>query len=464
MPQFVLERWPENDEELYWWIQAIWGFRIPRTRVCATHRAPFEAFADAFFARYPVTVWKASRGFGGKTNTLAVLTLTEAVCLAAQVSILGGSGAQSLNVHATSTEAWHAKHAPVQLLDRPPTKFDTNLTNGAYIRSLMASQTSVRGYHPQRLRLDEIDEMEMEILEAAQGQPMRKRGIETQTVMSSTHQHPEGTMTQILRRARANDWPIYEWCWRESSNPKDGWLTHDEVMRKRQEIPQHMWETEYELQEPSFENRAIDTKAVERCFDPELGVFPGDSPVKIAEPKLKTLYVTGADWAKEQDKTIVATFDTGEMPWVCVSWRKISKLPWPVMIRMAMDQWKEFGGQFTHDATGLGSVIEDTIQEEITNRHIMRMVKPVVMGGGRARQDFFSEYISAIENDDIRYPRIEHAFAEHKYVTLDDLFGKGHPPDSVVAGAMAWHSRKRHQRYRGMDIPAGGVRASSPWV
>jgi hypothetical protein len=282
--QVVINRLPQDDDELWWTVQGLWGYKIPRVAVCPTHTSPFQAFADAYFARSPVSIWKASRGFGGKSRTLGVLGLTEMALLGSEVNVLGGSGAQSLNVHQTSQTAWSWHHAPKALLTQPPTKYDTDLKNGGHMRSLMASQTSVRGSHPPRLRLDEIDEMDLDILEAAQGQPMRQRGphgiIETQTVMSSTHQYPDKTMTAMLQRAAEKHWPVYEWCWRETSNPYDGWLEPDEVERKRNEISQHMWDTEYDLQEPSVEGRAIDTDAVERCFDAELGAMSGTKAIE----------------------------------------------------------------------------------------------------------------------------------------------------------------------------------------
>lgn len=455
--RFVINRLPRDDDELWWTVQALWGYKFPRTRVCANHCSPFEAFADAYFARSPVAIWKASRGFGGKSRTLGVLGLTEMALLGAEVSVLGGSGAQSLNVHATSQEAWGWYNAPKALLISAPTKFDTFLRNGGHMRTLMASQTSVRGPHPQRLRLDEIDEMDLAILEGAQGQPMRKMGphgrIETHTVMSSTHQYPDKTMTAMLARAKEKGWPIFEWCWRETANPKDGWLTHDEVDRKRQEIPQHMWETEYDLQEPNVEGRAIDGDAVDRCFDPELGVYSGDRNI-TAIPIIGHQYITGVDWAKERDQTIVTTFDTTTLPWVAVAWRKVNKLPWPMMVTLAIEQWRKFGGKLTHDATGIGNVVDDLIKEQLP-KHMWKDVVPVIMGGGRERQNLFSEYIAAIEHDDLRFPRIEYAYGEHRYVTVDDLYGKGHAPDTVVSAALAWKLR----RNRGaVGVPTGGTK------
>ena len=88
--------------------------------------------------------------------------------------------------------------------------------------------------------------MPLPVLDAAQGQPMDRAGVQAQTVISSTHQHPDGTMTAVLQRAADRGWPVYQWCYRETLEPH-GWLTEDQVTRKRLELPRTMWETEYEL-------------------------------------------------------------------------------------------------------------------------------------------------------------------------------------------------------------------------
>lgn len=459
--QLIIKRLPQTDEELWWTVQALWGKCIPRTQVCANHSTPFQAFADAYFARYPMVIWKASRGFGGKSRTLGLLGLTEITLLGAEANVLGGSAAQSLNVKATAQEAWAHYAAPRALLNNQTT-FDTVLSNGGHMRALTASQTSVRGPHPPRLRMDEIDEMELSILEAALGQPMQQMGphglIPTQTVMSSTHQYPDKTMTEMLKRARENGWPVYEWCWRETSNLVDGWLHPEEIATKRTYIPQHMWETEYDLQEPSVEGRAIDTEAVERYFDPELGHFSGNN--KIISPKAgHDQYVTGVDWAKKVDQTVAVTFDTSQLPWVVVAWQKLSRAPWPYMVREVIKQWDRYGGRLVHDATGVGDVVSDLLKEEVS-RHQFNQVTEVVMSAGRDRQNMFSDYIGAIENDEVRSPRIDYAYDEHRYVTVDDLYGRGHPPDSFVAGSLAWKVRRGRVTISEVQ---GGVRPGSPW-
>lgn len=466
--QFALQRMPQTDEELWWWVLATWGVRIPRQRVCEGHCAPFDAFADAFFARSSVAIWKASRGFGGKTQLLSLLGMSELVALGAFVTILGGSGAQSQRVHETMTEAWHFSGSPSYLLLKDPTKFDTFLTNGGKARTLMASTKSVRGPHPQRMRLDEIDEMELNVLESAQGQPMRKRNkdgvlLDTNTVMSSTHQYPDGTMTTMLARAKEQGWPVYHWCFRESSNPIDGWLRTDEIERKKSEIPSGMWAAEYELQEPSFQGRAIDEDAVNTVFDPRLGEVQGEEGkyIQLGEPRHDRDYITGADWAKSRDHTVIVTFDVTEDPWRLVAYERIARRPWPAMVKRLNRRWYRYGGKVAHDATGLGSVIDDLIEAPPGAR-------PTDLVGitmaGRARSEIINEYVNAIERVKIKAPRIHSMYDEHRFVTPDDLYNgssSAHLPDSIAAAALAYSLRSTWTR------TAANVdsitRDASPW-
>ena len=428
---------PEDDDELWWYVKAVWGVEIPRKRICEGHHSPFEAFANAYFCRAPISLWKASRGFGGKSTMLGVLTIMEATTLGAQVTVLGGSASQSTRVHEVTHEAWYSPRAPKHLLVDDPTRFRTRLTNGAWILALMASQKSVRGPHPQRLRLDEVDEMEIPIFEAAQGQPMDARGVQSQTVISSTHQYPDGTMTELLRRATEKDWPVFEWCWRESLAPH-GWLSAESVERKKHEVSKTMWATEYDLQEPSFEGRAIASEHVERMFDFALGHYTGavDEEIIIEDPVEGAGYVTGVDWAKERDWTIVRTFRIDVEPWVEVAFLRTGRKPWPAMIADVELRMMRYKGMLIHDATGLGDVVDDLISYD------RRMVKDRVLRG-REREAIFTEYIAGIEQDALKSPRIDYAYNEHKYVRQVDLFGAGHPPDTFIAGALAWSARRR---------------------
>lgn len=463
----ILKRGPQDDDELWEYVKTFWGLTIAREPFCSNHRAPFEAFADAFFARHPVTVWKASRGFGGKTTLLGALALTEGAH-GAEVTVLGGSAAQSLRVkEVIQNECFAHPLAPKNLLTKM-TRWDTELATGGYIRALTASQRSVRGPHPQRLRLDEIDEMELEILEAAQGQPMMRWGIPTQTVMSSTHQYPDQTMTIILERAKEKGWPIYEWCYRENLVSNNGWLPDEEIERKKIEIAKRMWEVEYELQEPSIQGRAIDDIAVDVMFDPDLGVFEGninefvsilptnENIARVGWDFSDCKFVHGVDWAKEQDYTVISTFAvpySDKHPWVLIAFERFNRMPWPVMVNKLDRRIADYPGNGFHDGTGIGNVVDDLLANDL--------VKPITMVG-RVRDALFSEYISGIEGGRIKAPRIKWAYDEHRFCTVDDLWGSGHAPDSFVSGSLGWATRRMVQRPALVPI-VSMTREGSPW-
>jgi hypothetical protein len=161
------------------------------------------------------------------------------------------------------------------------------------------------------------DEMKLGILDSALGQPMSKGWILSRVVLSSTHQYANGTMTEILKRAASNGWPLREWCYRENLEPH-GWLSLAEVERKRAILTAAMWETEIELQEPSSEGRAIDTDKVKAAFR---------SDVQLEPPVEGAVYGTGADWAKKVNHTVIVTIRKDVRPMRVVAVKRTQREP-----------------------------------------------------------------------------------------------------------------------------------------
>jgi hypothetical protein len=231
------------------------------------------------------------------------------------------------------------------------------------------------------------------------------------------------------------------WCYKETANPIDGWLSMDEIQRKRTEIPRAMWEAEYDLQEPSFQGRAIDPELLELAFDARHSTNE-DRWVLAPEDRLaeyrhkKATYVTSVDWAKERDRTFVTTFDASSDPWWVVEVQFFNKMPWPATVHRAENQYRKYGGYFIHDATGLGQVISDYIDPQLKRR---AKFIDFVMSSGRGRMDFFNDYIAAIEAGHIMWPRMDLAYREHKYCqaagTLVATSDGDVPIEDMVPGA-----------------------------
>lgn len=447
----VMVRAPLNDEELDLYLQALWGVRLGRKQVCEHHCSPFTAFADSFFARSRMSVWKGSRAFAGKTFSLAHLALTEEVALGAEVAVLGGSGSQSEKCLRYMDSAWARPSAPRGLLVGEPAKRKHTLTNGGSVTALPASPKSARSPHGSRLRIDEADEMDLWVFDSAMGITMSQPGIPTQTTIASTKQYASGTMAVIEERMRDGQLPAaraYSWCWRESAAA--GWLDPAEVEQKRMEMIDSMFAAEVEMVDIDPADLAIHPDALAALFNPTLGredgievVYeggPGDEIV-LEDPVEGAFYATGADWAKNSDWCACATIRWDVRPARVVAFRRDGRRPYPLMVA-AVDRrvstYPPRAGFYPgcHDATGVGTAIEDYLEADLD---------PVTMVG-QVRKQLFADYILAIEAGEIRWPMIRWAYNEHRHCTRDHLWGSKHPPDSVVAGALAWRATMRRRR------------------
>jgi hypothetical protein len=439
MTRIHLTRPPRNDDELYQLVQSLWGFTVPRHKVCAEHQAPFDAFSTAFFGREPQVLVKGSRGLSGKSVMMSLLALTKAVVWGCDVNVLGGSLAQSNNVIESMSRAWRYQDAPSYMI-LSDNKTEIKLTNGAKIRPLTASQKTVRGPHPAFLALDEIDEMDESIYEAALGQPMPQKnwlGVEipANTIAVSTHQYADSTMTKAMAKFREEGLPIYEFCYKDTSNPIDGWLSQEAIENKRRTVSRETWRVEYELGEPSIGNRAIDSEAVEFMFD-----APAPEPLKltrdhqeylILQPEVIRDYVIAADWARDVDWTVITVWDATETPIRLAYYVRMQRRPYPLMVGYFNALQKRYHAEGIHDATGLGGVVADYLEDRVRN----------FLMTGAQRDNMLSEYVSAVERKWVRASRIDSIYTAHKHVSTDDMFSRSkefHLPDEVCSSALAW--------------------------
>lgn len=277
----------QTEEALRDYVECALGLRIPDRAVCASkpngpnHSTPWAAFCDAYFARSGVSLWKASRGLGGKSHLLAALGVVECQTIPrCEVALLGGSGEQAKRVHESMQEFWGVDSAPRQLLLGDPSSERTRLYNGSAVKVQMASSRSVRGPHPQRLRLDEVDEMEAGIFWSAMGQPMTKHGVRANVVGASTHHYDAGLFEELLDVGPLKGWSVHEWCLEETRESNGGWVSEELIREKQTQMSEQDWKTEVLLQRPSkglrvFPNFDLRTHVRPCSLRPDLPVYLG---------------------------------------------------------------------------------------------------------------------------------------------------------------------------------------------
>ena len=477
---------PENDDELWAFVRDVFGVAIPRhvhPECVAHHTAPFEAFADSYFGRVPTALWIGSRGFAGKTLLLALLAATEAVTLGASVSLLAASEEQAQIAYHYLSEWWERPDTARQLPTASRTRRQLRLEGGGDVYVHTASTRSARGQHRPRLRVDEADEFRLareggdriEVLDDALGQPMTAGGVGPQTVIASTRHHADGPVAVLERRIDAGELDArrYEWCYRESlrrevDGAAVGWLDPAEVDATRARMTRLQFRVEVELQQPRVEDRAIDSDAVDRLFDTRwAGAARGDLGQYLEMPCCQEYrpamgpcashrYATGVDWGRKRDLTAIVTYrtDTASGPWWLVAWEVQRDLPWPELAERLNVRLRRFPGPAAHDATGVGDAVAALIEEPAT--------AVTLSGGARGtRAKLFTDYVIAIEQGQLRGPRIDRAWRDHRAVTRRDLYGAGHPPDAFVAGALAWSTRMETS-YLDLDLGFGRLAGPGP--
>lgn len=449
--RLLFGRPPVTKDELWWTVYAMWGVRLPRQQICIDHQAPFDAFADAYFGnKSNWALWYGSRGTG-KSYMLAILALTKAVLLEIEVTILGGSMAQSQNVQEHVANLMLRPNAPTQMV-KTAIQSKLEFVPGNTIEPLPASQKTVRGPHPHMTCLDEIDEMDKKVYDAAMGQPLEKenaRGVvmPEMTVASSTWQNPIGTFQAVIDEAREKGLPVFTWCWREvlrtAENPS-GWMTPEFIQRKKDAVPAEMFRVEYDLGEPAGDARAFDLEKVNEYFveypEPIFERHAGnDDEWRWEEPKPGATYAAGADWAKMRDKTVIGVLRTDVTPRRLVYLRRVNRQDWPAMIGYFNDAVNEYQAASAHDATGLGNVVHDLVDE--------RTLKVEMVAG--KRRTLLTEYIADFEHGAYLLPLGTTLKQSHRATTVDAVWTTGqkvlddHLPDDVAMMAIAHRAAER---------------------
>jgi len=199
---------PETERHLAAWVRQFLGVAIPSAHVCRGHSTPLEMFAEQVLKRPSLSLWHGPRG-AGKSFLSAIDThLTSRWNPRHKTRILGGSRAQSEQIYQAINEVVLNGRGPLggdRDAVRKLLKTEATYRNGSEVSILAASSTSVRGPHVPSLKLDEVDEIDPDLRDAAFGMAMDKPGQRTSILMTSTWHNLDGPMAELRKRAGAGD-------------------------------------------------------------------------------------------------------------------------------------------------------------------------------------------------------------------------------------------------------------------
>jgi hypothetical protein len=172
------------------------------------------------------------------------------------------------------------------------------------------------------------------------------------------------------------------------------------------------------------------------AFDPILGSATGNvnEYTEFEEPEKDGIYSTGIDWGRKAHWTVIATYRADVMPWRLVAFERLGRESWEPILKRANIRIARYPGAAGHDETGIGDPLGQLghINAEAIN-----------FGNSMLRQAVIIQYQVAIQAGEIVHPDIAYMRQEHLYCLRKDLAGGGHPPDTFIAAALAWHMRDR---------------------
>jgi len=263
----------KSPEQLLDFCEHIWGVKIPRQSVCPDHNCLSEYITAAFFEDDLDCVCWANRG-GGKTMGGALVTWLDSVFKeGCETKVLGGSGEQSMKMYGHIKRTF-LNQSFQHLMVGEALKTYSELNTGSTIQILTASSKSVRGPHPQKLKLDEIDEFDDKIYEAALLIPSSAKGISASTHIYSTMHKSYGLMQRVIDEAHERGFRIFKWCvldvlencegrncsecdlWEECqgrATNASGFFRIDDAIKHKRKVSSSTWASEMLCYEPSQE-------------------------------------------------------------------------------------------------------------------------------------------------------------------------------------------------------------------
>lgn len=214
---------PQTDDELHAYLLEHLGIDVPRTAACSDHDAPFGALADFYFERVLASVWLGPRG-GSKTFGAAILHWLNSRFKPA---------CESLSVGATLEQSKRAYGHLMGFIRREDEngvdsrlKSETRWANGSVVEIVSGSENACRGPHPQKVHVDEMEQMDAATWEASRLMSRSKGEIAAQDLVTSTRAYAHSPMDKLVQEIeRCEDegieppYKLARWCIFECAQP-----------------------------------------------------------------------------------------------------------------------------------------------------------------------------------------------------------------------------------------------------
>lgn len=212
---------PKTDDELWEFVRIAYGTKMPRKVVTKGHRTPHAFVCDLFFERVKNALGFANRT-GGKTYSVALLNHLDLIfkgkCEIASAGAVRDQAEKCYRYFSGFCNLpWFQdlcaryQHITGRQFLSSSIKSLTTFGNGSRLEIITGTEKGLRGPHPHKARIDEIDLIPWEILQTGLSMAHSGDGIRGQNVFTSTRQEQDGSMQRMLDNAAEKGIAVYEW-------------------------------------------------------------------------------------------------------------------------------------------------------------------------------------------------------------------------------------------------------------
>ncbi len=282
---------PASRAQLKNFVKVFFGIDIPDVSICRGHASPMDYLWHSYscdnredLINGDVIVW-ANRS-GGKTLIAAVLTVLDCIFKpGCQCRILAGSSEQAQRMYEYVADFVSGRFA--EFIHGQILKHKCSFNNSSAVEIMTQSQRNVRGRHVQKLRCDEVELFDPEVLAASRFITNSTDSIKASMEITSTMHKPYGLMHDITSKAEKSNTAVMKWCmWEVIEKCTDrscsrcplyqdckgrakkaaGYLKIDDCITQMQRSSRAGFESEMLCKRPTVHN------AVFPQFDPQLHV------------------------------------------------------------------------------------------------------------------------------------------------------------------------------------------------
>jgi len=184
LSELVKQGGPTHPDILHFYIRVYLGYNIPRKKVCVDHCAPFTFVSDMYFEKVRNSIAFANRT-GGKTLNIALLNQCDMTFKEeCEIASAGSTKDQAAKMFQYFSRFHNRNQILYNLYAREPIKTYSEYKNLSTIEIVTGSLKGLNSKHPQKLRLDEVELMDWEVLQEGFSMPESSDAIMAQGCFS----------------------------------------------------------------------------------------------------------------------------------------------------------------------------------------------------------------------------------------------------------------------------------------